>query len=114
MVTFMRTERCREVIVPDVVLHGLEVPAPLARLDIEGDDAVPEEVVSRAESPVEVHHPTLGGDVDETQFGIGRHGSPGSDVPGPGPCVVFPGFVADSPGLGITWNFHFMSPVRAS
>ena len=42
------------VVVPDVVVHGLEVPAALAGPHVEGQDARREEVVARVETAVVV------------------------------------------------------------
>src|SRR5690606_29991636 len=39
-------------------------------------------------------------DVDESQLGIGGHGSPGGDVTGPLPRVIFPRVVAELTGPG--------------
>src|SRR5207253_7477305 len=46
--------RLREVVIPQIVMDGLEVPQPLARPRIEGDDAVAEQVVADAVAAVEV------------------------------------------------------------
>ena len=84
--------------VPDVVVHGLEVPAALAGLDVEGDDAGAEEPVPGPEPPVEVDGRRVGGDVHEPQLGVGRHRRPRRHVAGPLPGVVLPRLVAELAG----------------
>ena len=92
-----RDRRRRVVEVPDVVVHGLEVPYPLPGLDVEGDHARPVEAVARTEPPVEVDRGGIGRDVDDPPLGIGRHRGPGGDVARPLPRIVLPSLVAELP-----------------
>ena len=68
--------RHRRVVVPDVVMHHLEVPLPLAGLHVDRDDAVAEQVVARAIAAVLVASGHADGDVDESEVRIRRSTSP--------------------------------------
>ena len=65
-------DRCsRNVVVPDIVVHQLEVPATLTCLRIECDQTGTEQRVTRTETAVVIHCRRVGGDVDQAQFRIG-------------------------------------------
>ena len=85
----------RQVVVPDRVMDRLEVPDPLAALDVYGDGAGAEQVVPRPEPAVVVDGRRIGGDVDDAALHIGRQRRPRGDVAGPVPGVVLPGVEAE-------------------
>src|SRR6185436_8698997 len=58
------------VVVPDVVMHLLEVPAILARLELDGDHRRGVEIVAGAEGAVIVGRGVAGREVDETEIQI--------------------------------------------
>ena len=64
--------RHRRVVVPDVVVHHLEMPLALAGLHVDRDEAVAKQVVARAMAAVLVHQRHADRDVDEAQLGIRR------------------------------------------
>ena len=80
-----------QVVVPDRVVHGLEVPDAFTGLGVEGDGARAEQVVPRPEPAVVVDGRRVGGDVDDAPLEVGRHRRPRRDVAGPLPRVVLPG-----------------------
>ena len=87
--------RGRRVVVPDVVVHHLVVPQPLAGLDVERDEARRKQVVARAEAAVHVLRGAVGRDVDDAALRIGRQRRPRRHVAGRPPRVVLPRVVAD-------------------
>ena len=66
-----QVRRHRRVVIPDVVMHHLEVPLPLARLRIQCDQRVAEQVVAGAMAAVFVHQRHADGDVDHSEVRIG-------------------------------------------
>ena len=87
--------RGRRVVVPDVVVHELEVPAALARLHVERDDARAEEVVAGVEAAVVVDRGAVRDEVDESEFGVRRERRPRGHVTRPLPGVVLPRLVPE-------------------
>ena len=87
--------RARQVVVPDFVVGDLEVPAALAGLQVDGDEAVAEQVVARPVPAVEVVGRRLGRNVDEPQLLVGRHLAPGAGVARIRPGVVQPALAAE-------------------
>ena len=90
--------RGRIVEVPDVVVDRLEMPHPLAGLDVEREDAGAEQVVAGPEAAEEVDRRRIGRNVDEPARRIGRHRRPRRHVAGPLPRVVLPRLVAELAG----------------
>ena len=91
--------RGRQVVVPEAVLHGLEVPDPLAGAGVEADDGLREEVVAEAVSAVVVVARRPDREVDEPPFGVEGHGRPDVRVADSVPGAVLPGVVAELAGL---------------
>jgi hypothetical protein len=85
--------RCREVVVPDAVMDGLEMPDTLPGLDIKGHQAFGKEVVAGTRAAVVVAGWRLDRQVHVTELFVGRHRRPDRDVAGVGPRVVQPGLV---------------------
>ena len=88
------------VVVPDVVVHGLEVPPALPGLHVDGEDGGGEEVVARVESAEVVDRRRVGDHIDESQIRVGGERRPCGHVAGPLPGVVLPGVVAEFALLG--------------
>ena len=81
------------------MLHGLEVPDPLAGAGVEADDGLREEVVAEAVSAVVVVAWRPDGEVDEPAFGVEGHRRPDVGVAYPVPGAVLPGVVSELAGL---------------
>ena len=97
----VREDRCaRQVPVPDVVVHRLEVPPSLARLDVEGQDAVGKQVVAGPVAAVGVVRGRLCRHVDQAQLLVRRHLAPGARIAGVLARVVEPGVRAELAGRG--------------
>ena len=77
------------------MVGDLEVPAALAGLEVEGDEAVREEVVAQPVPAVVVVGRHLDRQVDHVQLGVDRHLGPHAGVAGVAPRVAFPGVVAE-------------------
>ena len=89
----------REVAVPDVVVHRLEMPDPLAGRRVEGEQGVGEEVGAHAVAAVEVGGGRAGGDEHQPPLVVHRHARPvvgGADAE---PRVRRPGVVAVLAGM---------------
>ena len=71
------------------------MPAALAGLDVEGDEAGAEQVVAGPEAAEEVDGRRVGRDVDQAALGIGRHRRPRRDVAGAPPRLVLPRLVPE-------------------
>ena len=92
----------RRVVVPDVVMHLLEVPAVLAGLRVDRDDRDAEEVVAGAHGAVEIGARVARREVDEPELGIdGRRLPDGRAAVLPRVVVLRPGVVAGLAGPGI-------------
>ena len=102
------------VVVPQVVVDHLEVPHPLAGLDVERDDRVGEQVVAGAVAAVVDAGGRRQRHVDVAQLGVARDAAPRRQVAGVGVRLVAPGLAPNSPARGTTWNVHSSLPVRAS
>ena len=85
----------REVVVPQAVVHGLEVPDPLAGLGVDADDALREQVVAGAHAAVPVVRWGPGGQVDVAQLLVHRHRAPHVGVAAVAPRLVVPGVGAE-------------------
>ena len=87
--------RAGKVPVPDVVMDDLEVPQPVAGVDVHGDDGVREEVVAVPVAAVVVVGRHLGRQVDDAELEIRADLPPDSGVAGVAPRVVQPTVVAE-------------------
>ena len=85
--------------VPQIVMDGLEVPHALARLDVECDQRIREQVVARPPTAVPRGRGRRQRDVDVTELFIGRHRIPRAEVAGDFPRTVAPRVVAELAGL---------------
>src|SRR5262245_62090639 len=88
-------------------MHELIVPADLARLQIEGNDGVVEQVVAGAQLAAPLRHRVAGFEVDQPQPGVDRRRRPQCAAP------VFPDVAVSRPRLMAVltgaWN-HFEVP----
>ena len=84
--------RRADVVVPDAVVDGLEVPDAFAGFDVQADDALREQVVANTVAAVVVVGRRGQGDVDVAEFLVGREHRPGVGVALPPPGLVAPGF----------------------
>ena len=91
--------RSRQIVVPHPVVGGLEVPDALARSGVEADEALGEEIVSRAVPAVVVVGRGAHRQIDIAQFGIGAHQGPDIGVSSVFPRAVFPSLVTEGPFL---------------
>ena len=82
------------------MVDELEVPAALAGREIDGDEALGEEVVARAVPAVVVAGRRLDGQVGEAQLGVGRDLRPDAVVAVAAPGVGEPGVGAELAGAG--------------
>src|SRR5262245_18612684 len=98
----VRENRCRgHVKVPDRMVHELEMPLPLAGLQIDADKTLGIEVVARAVTAVVVGRRRFDRQVDETEFLVDADLSPHTDVASALPRVVLPGSAA---GIQRRWD----------
>src|SRR5690606_9269144 len=84
----------RRVVVPDVMPHELEMPQTATGLDIECDQAGPEQVVARPEATPEVERGRVRRNVDYATLHVRGHRCPRGDFARPAPRIVLPGLVA--------------------
>ena len=83
------------VVLPDVVVHHLEVPHPLAGRGVERDEAVGEEVVPRPVPAIDHAGRRRERHVDVAQFLVGGQAAPGAEVARVGAGAVAPGVGAE-------------------
>ncbi len=89
-------DRARRVVVPDVVVHLLEVPAVLAGLRVERHDRRGEEVVALAPRAVQVGGGVAGREVDQPELRVDGRRLPHRRAPvRPRVVVLRPGVVPD-------------------
>ncbi len=69
-------QRVRDVIVPDVVVDGLEMPHELARVDVQGKDVLGEQLRARQSLEARVRDRVADTDVDEVERRIDDRGVP--------------------------------------
>ncbi len=86
-----QARRGRKIVVPDPLGHRLEVQHALARLHVDGDDALREQVVARPVPAVVVAGRRAGGKEDVAGLLVGAHGRPDVGVPRVAPRLVQPG-----------------------
>src|SRR5580658_2437056 len=83
-------------------MHGLEVPAHLARLEVERDDGIVEEIVARPQLAAILRHRVPGWEVHQPQLGVdGRRRPDGAAAVLPDVAVLGPGLVT-----GLAWSRH--------
>ena len=76
-------------------MHHLEVPLADAGLQVDGHEALREQVVAGTVAAVLVDGRRFNGQVDEAGFGVDRNLGPDADVAGPFPRTVLPRVVAE-------------------
>jgi hypothetical protein len=87
--------RRREVAIPEIVLHRLEVPDALARRGAQAEDRVGEEVVAVAVGAVEVIGRRARGRVQKAALLVERDARPGVGAATVLPRAFRPGVVAE-------------------
>ena len=87
------------VVVPDVVVHGLEIPDQLAGAGVERDQAVAEEVRASAVRSIEVVLGACRGHEEHPALCVQRHAAPCVRPADCLPCVLRPGVVAGFTGM---------------
>ena len=93
------SRRGGEVVVPDAVVDRLEVPDPLSRLGVDGDDALGEQVVAEAVAAVVVAGRGAGRQVDVAELVVGGERGPDVGVARVAPRLVQPRVGAEVIGL---------------
>ena len=83
----------RQVIIPKIVVHHLEVPAELAGGGLQADEAVSVEVLTLAVCTVEIKGGGAKRQVDEPALLVHGHDGPNVDAGPILPGVAFPRFV---------------------
>ena len=81
----------RDVVVPDAVMDGLEVPDPFAGRGVDADETFGVDVVAVPQPSVVVAGGRAGGQVDIAEFLVGGHRRPHVRVADRLPGVVLPG-----------------------
>src|SRR3972149_2432174 len=82
------------VVLPDVMVHHLEVPDFLPGLRVQGHEAVRVQVFSGTVAPVVRRGRGGQGNVDVAQLFVGGNATPGAEVPGALPRLFSPGLVS--------------------
>ena len=90
--------RGRHVVVPDRVMHDLEVPLALAGLQIDADEAVAEQVVAGTMAAVEIRCRILDRQIHEAELFVDRDLRPDAGVAVDRPRFLFPRVVAELAG----------------
>ena len=85
----------RQVVIPQVVAQRLKVPDPFARVRVEGDRAVGEQVLAVAVAAVEVERRRPESSEDEAALDVDAEPAPGVGPAAVLPRVAGPGFVAE-------------------
>ena len=85
----------RDVVVPEIVMHGLEVPDALAGVGAQRHDGIGEQVVAEALAAVVVRARAARRDEDEIAGGIGDDHRPDIGGTGARGAAVLPGVRAD-------------------
>ena len=89
-----------QVVVPEIVVRRLEMPLAFARADIQGDDAIAEEILAGPVGAVEVVGGRPSGDEQQAAFGVQAHAGPVVGAAGMLPALFAPGFVAELARMG--------------
>ena len=92
--------RVRDVGVPDVVVHDLEVPQVLAGVRVGRDDAGAEEIVAGPIAAVAIADGRAERHVDDAARGVDRHQAPDVDARAVLPAVARPRVVERLAGRG--------------
>ena len=87
--------RAREVVVPHAVMHRLEVPDALSGFDVDGDEALGEQVVALAEPAPVVAVRRRQRQIDVTELVVAAHHRPDVDVAGVAVGMILPGVGAE-------------------
>src|SRR5690348_9351893 len=95
MVKRDQDRRGREIPVPDIVMHTLEMPYALAGLGIEGKQAVSEQVITHAVSAIEIEGSRAGRDVNDSTVPVESHSGPVVNGAGALPGILGPSLVAE-------------------
>ena len=91
-------DRCaRNVHVPDAVMNELEVPTALARLDVDGDNALAEQVFARPVAAIVIAGGKLDREIGESERLVGGHLRPHAGIARVLGGAVLPGLVAELP-----------------
>ena len=90
--------RARDVVVPDPVVNELEMPLALARLQIDGDQALAEQPVPRAVGAEVVARRQFHGQIRDAELLVDADLRPHPGVAGVRPRIFFPGVVAELTG----------------
>ena len=90
----------RDVPIPDIVVHGLEMPKSFAGFGVQGDEAIGKKVVALAVAAIKIKSRRTSGSVYNASFGIHGHAHP--VVGSANVFVVFflPGVVTIFAGVG--------------
>ena len=114
-VDFDERAGARHVRVPQIVMHGLEVPLVFAGLRIHRDDRIAIEVVPRPIAAVVVGRRPRDRQVRDAALVVDRRGK----APHVRPLAVLPAVrphvsLYFSPAFGTVWNSHSFLPVTTS
>src|SRR6185503_4152250 len=93
--------RRRDVVIPDRMMNELEVPLALTGLEINRNQALAVQVVSRALAAVVVRRGRFNRKIDETELFVHSDLRPHAGVAVDGPRAIQPRVVAELSG---TWN----------
>ena len=91
--------RRRVVVVPEIVMHVLEMPQPLARSRVEREQAVGKEIRANPIGAVEIVRARSGGKVRNAARGIDRDLAPRVRAADVLPRVLWPGVVPELTGM---------------
>ncbi len=110
-VRVVENERGADVVLPDVVMYELVVPANPAGLEVERHHRVIEKIVAGAKLAAPLRHGVAGFEIDETELGVHRRRRPqrAAAIP-PDVAVLRPGVVTLLAGAG----HHFEIPEMRS
>ena len=89
---------CRVVVVPDVVVHHLEMPQTFAGARVEREQTVAEEVCAGAIGAIEVVLGTAGRDIDDAACFVDRELRPRVGAADCLPCICWPRVVTELAG----------------
>ena len=106
-----QVRRGGQVIVPDAVMHHLEMPDPFARLGVQTDQAFGEEIVAEPMAAVEVVGGCADRQIDVSQRFVRAHPGPYVRAARGLPGLVLPGLVPELSFLGYGLEHPFLFPV---
>jgi len=67
----------RKIPVPEIVMHGLEMPDPFPRVRVQRDQAIGVKIVAKAVAPIKIIGRRAGGDEDHAALLVNHHSRPG-------------------------------------